>query len=245
MWREPLHNFTEEVLLYNAINKTHYNDPELLEINTLQNAIYMSMKNDVSFIIDSRLSLYEHQSTYSPNLPIRYLLYVADIYANITKNENLYGTKKVMIPPPRFLIFYNGRETYPERVRRYAEIMKLEAAVERAITECIREGILSEFLSRNRAEAKRMSIYEYDEERHMRQTRAEGYEDGEAAGMKKGEEIGRKIGEEIGIKKGEVSGMDRINQLTIILAKNNRTEDIIKAANDPEYQKKLLEEFSL
>ena len=90
-----------------------------------------------------------------------------------------------------------------------------------------------------------MSIYEYDEERHMRQTRAEGYEDGEAAGMKKGEEIGRKIGEEIGIKKGEVSGMDRINQLTIILAKNNRTGDIIKAANDPEYQKKLLEEFSL
>lgn len=286
----------ELLALYNAINKTHYEDPEQLEINTLQNAIYMSMRNDVSFIIDSRLSLYEHQSTYSPNLPIRYLLYVADIYANITKNDNLYGTRKVMIPPPRFLIFYNGREAYPERkvlklsdlyvveeeevsleltalllninpgyneelmntcktlrdyaeyterVRRYAEIMKLEDAVERAITECIREGILSEFLSRNRAEAKRMSIYEYDEERHMRQTRAEGYEDGEAAGMKKGEEIGRKIGEEIGIKKGEVSGMDRINQLTIILAKNNRTEDIIKAANDPEYQKKLLEEFSL
>ena len=286
----------ELLALYNAINKTHYEDPEQLEINTLQNAIYMSMQNDVSFIIDSRLSLYEHKSTYSPNLPIRYLLYVADIYANITKNDNLYGTRKVMIPPPRFLIFYNGREAYPERkvlklsdlyvveeeevsleltalllninpgyneelmntcktlrdyaeyterVRRYAEIMKLEDAVERAITECIREGILSEFLSRNRAEAKRMSIYEYDEERHMRQTRAEGYEDGEAAGMKKGEEIGRKIGEEIGIKKGEVSGMDRINQLTIILAKNNRTEDIIKAANDPEYQKKLLEEFSL
>ena len=270
----------ELLALYNAINKTKYDNPELLEINTLQNAIYMSMQNDVSFIIDSRLSLYEHQSTYSPNLPIRYLLYVADIYANITKNENLYGTKKVMIPPPRFLVFYNGRDSYPERkvlklselyvlkeeeisleltalmlninpgyneelmntcktlrdyaeytdrVRRYAETMKLEDAVERAITECIREGILSEFLSKNRAEAKRMSIYEYDEERHMRQTRAEGYEDGEAAGM----------------KKGEVIGMDRINQLTIILAKLNRTEDIIKAASDPEYQKKLLEEFSL
>ena len=262
----------ELLALYNAINKTTYDDPELLEINTLQNAIYMSMQNDVSFIIDSRLSLYEHQSTYSPNLPIRYLLYVSDIYANITKNENLYGTKKIIIPPPRFLIFYNGRDPYPERkilklselylveekevsleltalmlninpgyneelmntcktlrdyseyaerVRRYAETMKLEDAVERAITECIREGILSEFLSKNRAEAKRMSIYEYDEERHMRQTRAEGYEDGEAAGM------------------------DRINQLTIILAKENRTEDIIKAANDSEYQKKLLEEFSL
>ena len=105
----------ELLALYNAINKTKYDDPELLEINTLENAIYMSMKNDVSFIIDSRLSLYEHQSTYSPNLPIRYLLYVADIYANVTQNENLYGTKKVMIPPPRFLIFYNGRAPYPER----------------------------------------------------------------------------------------------------------------------------------
>ena len=286
---EMVFSDTKELLaLYNAINKTKYDDPELLEINTLENAIYMSMKNDVSFIIDSRLSLYEHQSTYSPNLPIRYLLYVADIYANVTQNENLYGTKKVMIPPPRFLIFYNGRAPYPERkilklselyvveeeevsleltalqlninpgyneelmntcktlrdyseyterVRKYAETMKLEEAVERAITECIREGILSEFLSKNRAEAKRMSIYEYDEERHMRQTRAEGYEDGEAAGRKIGEEIGRQQGEEI--------GTNRINQLTIILAKENRTEDIIKAASDPKYQKKLLEEFSL
>ena len=66
----------ELLALYNAVNKTDYDIPELLEINTLQNAIYMSMKNDVSFIIDSRLSLYEHQSTYSPNLPLRYLLYV-------------------------------------------------------------------------------------------------------------------------------------------------------------------------
>ena len=57
--------------LYNAISGKHYEDPELLEINTLENAIYMTMKNDLSFLIDFRLSLYEHQSTYSPNLPLR------------------------------------------------------------------------------------------------------------------------------------------------------------------------------
>ena len=51
--------------LYNAISGKHYTDPELLEINTLENAIYMSIKNDVSFLIDGRLSLYEHQSTYT------------------------------------------------------------------------------------------------------------------------------------------------------------------------------------
>ena len=61
----------EELLgLYNAVNGTNYSNPDELEINTLENAIYLSMHNDVSFIIDSRLSLYEHQSTYSPNLPL-------------------------------------------------------------------------------------------------------------------------------------------------------------------------------
>ena len=48
----------------------HYTDPELLEINTLENAIYMAMQNDVSFMIGLRLSLYEHQSTFNPNLPL-------------------------------------------------------------------------------------------------------------------------------------------------------------------------------
>ena len=106
----------ELLALYNAVNKTQYDDPEQLEINTLKNAIYMSMHNDVSFIIDSRLSLYEHQSTYSPNLPLRYLFYVSDIYAGMTKDENLYGQKVVNIPLPRFLIFYNGIDPYPEQM---------------------------------------------------------------------------------------------------------------------------------
>jgi hypothetical protein len=67
---------------------------------------------------------------------------------------------------------------YTARVRAYASEMSLDAAVERAITECIIEGILTEFLQKNRAEAKKVSLYEYDEEKHMRMTREEGYEDG-------------------------------------------------------------------
>lgn len=101
----------EELLeLYNAINNTDYDNTELLEINTLNNAIYMSMHNDVSFIINSRLALYEHQSTYSPNLPLRYLMYVSDLYSVMTKDVNLYGTKAVELPTPKFIIFYNGEE---------------------------------------------------------------------------------------------------------------------------------------
>ena len=190
--------------MYNAVNETHYTDPEQLEINALENAIYLSMHNDISFIIDSRLSLYEHQSTYSPNLPLRYLFYIANLYFVLTKDDNLYGSRQIKLPTPKFLIFYNGAEVQPEkqelklsdaytvpeeevslelkavmlninpgyneellktrktlqdyseytaRIRSYAKQMPLEDAVEQAISECIREGILAEFLSKNRTEA--------------------------------------------------------------------------------------------
>ena len=116
----------EELLgLYNAVNGTNYSNPDELEINTLENAIYLSMHNDVSFIIDSRLSLYEHQSTYSPNLPLRYLFYVSDLYSKMTKDSNLYGSRRITIPAPRFLIFYNGKEARPER-----EVLELSDAFE-------------------------------------------------------------------------------------------------------------------
>lgn len=231
----------ELLKLYNAINGTSYDDPDLLQVNTLENAVYMSMQNDVSFIIDMRLNLYEHQSTYSPNLPVRYLLYVADVYSDYTKDMNLYGTKAVKLPTPRFVIFYNGQAEQPDRkelklselfsipdadpslelkavmlninkghnrklmetcrtlqdyaeytfrVREYAAEMPLDLAVEQAITECISEGRLADFLRKNRAEAKKVSIYEYDEERHMRQTREEGMEEGYANGFSQGIEQG-------------------------------------------------------
>ena len=71
---------SELLKLYNAINGTNYEDPEMLTITTLDNAIYMTMKNALSFIIDMRLALYEQQSTVNPNLPLRFLMYITDIY---------------------------------------------------------------------------------------------------------------------------------------------------------------------
>ncbi len=78
----------ELLSLYNAVNGTNYKDPEQLEINTLENAIYMSMHNDISFVIGCNVSLYEHQSTFSPNLPLRFLFYMSDLYSKMT-NEHL------------------------------------------------------------------------------------------------------------------------------------------------------------
>ena len=218
--------------LYNAVSGKHYTDPEVLEINTLENAIYMTVKNDVSFLIDGHLSLYEHQSTYNPNLPLRFLIYISKLYSRMTRNENLYGTKMIRIPPPEFLIFYNGKEDFPDRtplnlsdmyyktegsdsragleltavmlnisgkhnrklkeacrtlreyaiytdkVREYAEEMDLADAVDMAIRECIAEGVLKDFLEKHRAEAKEMSIFEYDQEKHMRQEREDAWVDG-------------------------------------------------------------------
>ena len=106
---------SELLKLYNAINGTHYDDPAMLTITTLDNAIYMTMENDLSFIIDMRLALYEQQSTVNPNLPLRFLMYITDIYSAYTKDMNIYGSKKVQIPLPSFVIFYNGVKSQPDR----------------------------------------------------------------------------------------------------------------------------------
>ena len=65
--------------LYNGLNGSNYMDVGMLTFNTLENAIYMNMKNDVSFLIASQMNLYEHQSTWNPNMPLRNLLYAADM----------------------------------------------------------------------------------------------------------------------------------------------------------------------
>ena len=49
--------------LYNALNGTNYTDPDALELNTIENVIYIKMYNDVSFLVDSQMTLYEHQSS--------------------------------------------------------------------------------------------------------------------------------------------------------------------------------------
>ena len=101
--------------LYNAMNKTAYTNLEDLTVTTLENAIYISMKNDVSYLLYDHLALYEHQSTQNPNLPLRDLFYVANIFSRLTYADNLYSTKLVRIPEPVFVVFYNGKEEMSEQ----------------------------------------------------------------------------------------------------------------------------------
>ena len=96
--------------LYNAIRGAHYDNPEMLEIVTLENAIYMGMKNDLAFIIDTELFLYEHQSTYNPNMPLRDLFYISSEYQKLVDKKSLYSSVLQKIPAPQFIVFYNGTE---------------------------------------------------------------------------------------------------------------------------------------
>ena len=254
--------------VYNAVNGSDYKDSNMVEICTLDKGISLSVRNDASFILDANLSVYEHQSTICPNMPVRSLIYFSVTLNDIIRKRNVYGRTLIKIPVPRFVVFYNGTDKMPEQsvlrlsdayeskseeldlelrirfininpgyneemieksptlyqyvkfvdtVRKYQQEMPFPEAVEKAIDECIKKGILAEFLRKNRAEVLRVIIFEYDEEEHMRQEREESRQE----------------------------GIEQVNDLYDKLHDLNREEDIWKAIKDVEYRKKLLEEFHL
>ena len=104
----------ELLSLYNAINGTHYEDPEQLTITTLDDVIYIRWKDDVSFLIQDILNLYEHQSTQNPNMPLRGLFYFSDLYKRFFHDRMIYSTRLLRIPSPVYVIFYNGESRMPD-----------------------------------------------------------------------------------------------------------------------------------
>ena len=93
--------------LYNALNKTNFTNPDELKINTIENVIYITMHNDISFLVDSEMNLYEEQSSYNPNMPLRGYLYFSILYQKYLKEnkKNLISSTRVMIPTPKFYVF--------------------------------------------------------------------------------------------------------------------------------------------
>ena len=238
--------------LYNAMNETDYENEDDLKVTTLESALYLEMKNDVSFVLYDELLLYEHQSTKNPNLPLRNLFYVSDVYSELTKDLFLYGSVPVQIPEPKFVVFYNGLENMQEREvlklsslyakkaehisleletlvlnvnvgynkilmercrqlsdyaqfvsevrKRLSKKIPLSEAVNEAVEDCIQRGILAEFLSKNRAEVIKVSIYEYDEEKVKRMFKEECMK----LGMEQGKQLGIEQGKQIGIEQARV-----------------------------------------
>lgn len=98
--------------LYNALNGTSYNNPNDIAITTIDDVIYVKMKNDVSLILDGNLLLWEQQSSINPNMPVRGLIYFGNLYDQYIKTNklNIYGRKLQKLPTPQYVVFYNGEE---------------------------------------------------------------------------------------------------------------------------------------
>lgn len=160
IFREP-----EELLqLYNAMNHTQYTNSEDLIITTMEDVVYIGMKNDLSFLIANEMNLYEHQSTINQNMPLRGLLYLAKMYESYieTNKMNRYQKKRIQLPFPRFIVFYNGEEDLAEEL-----YMKLSDAFEKKEEEPAIECI-AKFVNINygynkelMANCKRLHDYSY------------------------------------------------------------------------------------
>lgn len=263
--------------LYNAVNGTDYQNPDDLVITTLEDALFLGIKNDLSFIIGATLNLYEHQSTWNANMPLRGLIYFSSLYQEYVEQHgyNLYGSQQIELPFPQYLVFYNGSRKEPDqmelslsdafqktekelvpgvdcrvkilninqghnqeimakcqRLWEYAEFigqvrknlktgMDINEAVNTAMDDCQKCGILADLLSRCRTEVLHMLLTEYDEKATMDYIRRES----------------EQIGEERASK--------RINKLNSLLLAAGRYEDLKKSLEDTDYQKKLFLEYDL
>ncbi len=114
--------------VYNALNGSDYDDPEMVEIVNLESGISLSIRNDAAFIVDTDITISEHQSTYNPNMPLRSLIYYVTIIKGRIKSRDLLSPHKLRIPTPHFIVFYNGIVDRPEK-----EVIRLSSSYEKQI----------------------------------------------------------------------------------------------------------------
>lgn len=261
--------------LYNALNGSTYEDASQLEIVTIDNAVYVVMKNDLAYILSGTLSMYEHQSTYSPNLPVRFLIYLAQEYQTVIEKaeRSLYGTGQISLPTPQCVVFYNGTRELPEE-----QTLKLSDAFEnkkvRADVELTVRMLNINFGHNERLMEQCRVLKEYSElvaitreymlaEKDM-QTALNGAMD---ACIEKGilkEFLSRKRAEVLGMlleefdaekyertirsegrEEGREEGEVKVNRLGILLTEAGRSNDFLKSLSDRELQKRLFIEFGL
>ena len=217
----------------------------------------------------------EHQSTVNENMPFRSLLYIGRACEQIVVVRDRYKRKRVPLPTPEFYTFYNGKEKGDKEkelrlsdaymvkdfqpmldlkvkmininsseqheilercqiLREYSQFIDtvtkyqetdVSEPYKKAIQECIRKGILAEYLKRKGSEVVNMLTAEYDYEMDIEVQREEAFESGKELGVELGLEVSR--------------------ELYVKLKQLGRTDDILKAIEDSEYQKKMLKEFGL
>ena len=114
--------------LCNALNDTGYDESSDITINTLEGSFFSNIKNDISFLLNNLMVvLIEHQTTINPNMPLRFLSYVDELYKRYTStsHKKIYGDDLLKIPAPEFYVFYDGNDTSFEQ-----QTLKLSNAFE-------------------------------------------------------------------------------------------------------------------
>jgi len=96
--------------LYNGLNDTNYTNVNDLTVTTLKGGVYMKYKNDASFVFGQDLYMFEQQSSRNPNMPLRFLHYLSDVYRQMYNNSDLHRSTTLKIPVPHFVTFYNGKQ---------------------------------------------------------------------------------------------------------------------------------------
>ena len=114
--------------VYNALNGSSYDDPEQVEIVSLERGISLSIRNDAAFIVDASINIYEHQSSYNPNMPLRSLVYYAAYLKKQIHNKDMFSSSLIRIPTPHFAVFYNGIGDRPKE-----EVLRLSDSYEKPI----------------------------------------------------------------------------------------------------------------
>lgn len=125
--------------LYNALNGTNYTEDVDLIVNTLEDAIYVGIKNDKSFVICDKLNLFEHQSSFNPNMGVRGFLYFAELIRGIIQLEekDILSSTKIDLPFPQYTVFYNGTSKKPERMKiRLSDTFKPKCKGKEPAVEC-------------------------------------------------------------------------------------------------------------
>lgn len=259
--------------LYNAINDTNYSNPDDMEINTLQGVVYMGMYNDISFLIADVLNLYEHQSTFSPNLPLRGFIYFADLYRKILGNwKDVYSSKLITLPTPKFVIFYNGEKEEPERrelrlsdafqsggkacIECVATMININAGHnEKIMKRCKKLREYARFLELVRENISEGMLLEDAVDFAVEQSINEDVlrdilitHQAEVKNMlltEYNEELHIENERRIAKEEGEVLGEAKLSNLVAILLKEGKLEELQRVSEDSAYRAKMYEQYHI
>ena len=258
--------------LYNAVRDSNYTNPDDLIINTIEGVLYLGMKNDISFIINNELNLYEAQSSWNPNMPLQGLFYFSRVYEDyVAEHElNIFSQTLLKLPTPNYIVFYNGtKEEGDSRILRLSDSF-IKHDGEEACLECTATMININYGHNQKLMEACRELYEYSyliEEIRVGLRQKLPLPDAVDLAVKNcidnnilksfllrhRSEVKNMILEEFDLEKylklekkeSRAEGRNDFAALTQRLLADSRIDDLKKATEDSEYMELLLKEYNI